>query len=136
MIFQKSKQHFTYGVLLGIQCSIPRLVLLPLERKDGGDQPEVSTWASGYGGMKELKFHISELNDRWITLAFTKQTSVPLGYDNLLLLTADFHWKGNGVLVLMENMEGEKKMWPRSMYDQKWLDEIRETLARLHHEEV
>ena len=79
--------------------------------------------------MKELKFRISELNDRWITLAFTKQTSVPLGSDNLLLLTADFHWKGNVVLVLMENMEGEKKMWPRSMYDQKWLDKICKMLA-------
>ena len=116
-----------------MQCTTPKLVPLLLD-VDG--TPAISLWSSISGEMKKRNISANRLDGRLVVLAYDEQSRVPPGYNNQILSRSLFMWMGNVVLVLTENMNGEKKQWPRSMYDLVWLMEIQDILERLNDDEI
>ena len=81
--------------------------------------------------MERSHVILHQLGDKAVVLTYDKQSTVPMEYTNWLLSRHGFEWKGNVVLVLLENMMGERMQWPENLHNSSCLAEICNILSTL-----
>ena len=102
---QPSNDPLSHGFLLGMQCSSPRLVPIPIHHHvENG--PRFMIWASVPKQTDTMKTIINTIDDAPITIVYDKQQNMPEIYKNWLFSDSHLQWKGNIVLLL----EGQR-LW-------------------------
>ena len=96
---QPSNDPLSHGILLGMQCSSPRLVPIPIHHHvENG--PGFMIWASVPEQTDTMKTIINTIDDAPIMIVYNKQQNTPEIYKNQLLSNSHLQWKGNIVLLL------------------------------------
>lgn len=95
--FQASHQSVSHVILLGMQCSKPRMVPVPLS-KDGEGKADFAIWASMSEKNGTLNMVIKTIDNAPITIRYDDQQAAPEVYKNELLSNSCLLWKGNVIL--------------------------------------
>jgi hypothetical protein len=120
--FQAAREPVSHGILLGMQCSKPRLVPILLS-KCGKDKTNFAIWASMPKEIETLRTIVKAIDDAPKTIKYDNQQKAPEIYKNDLLSDSCLLWKGNVILLT------EGRPWKSELFKEfSWLEEVKAML--------
>ena len=122
--FQASRKSLSHGILLGMQCSKPKLVPIPLH-DSREHETDFTVWASMPKEIMTMNTIIKAIDDVAITIVYEKQRNAPEVYKNCLLSDSRLLWKGNVILLR------EEGRWRSNLFEEfSWMEEVKMVLLR------